>query len=98
MDSPNSVRLSGETYDGSPITEWWQFRAFTLGLGETTEDQTNYLGMNRKNMDDDSYVLIIDDMDTDFLVLDPGDDILMCSGDATDDWDLYYVGNTNRAP
>ena len=48
LDSPDSVRLSGETYDGSPITEWWQFRAFTLGLGETTEDQTNYLGMNRK--------------------------------------------------
>ena len=42
--------------------------------------------------------LIIDDRDTDFLVLDAGDDILLCSGDVTDDWELYYIGNTNRAP
>ena len=98
LDSPDSVRLSGETWDGSPITEWWQFRAFTLGLGEVTEDSTNYLGMNKKFIDDESYVLIIDDMDTDFLVLDPGDDVVMCSGDITDDWELYYVGNVNRAP
>ena len=98
LDSPDSVRLSGETWDGNPITEWWQFRAFTLGLGEVTEDETNYLGMNKKNLDDESYVLLIDDQDTDFLVLDPGDDIVLCSGDQTDEWDLYYVGNTNRAP
>ena len=32
------------------------------------------------------------------MVLDPGDDIVLCSGDQTDEWDLYYVGNTNRAP
>jgi hypothetical protein len=98
LDSPDSVRLSGETWEGSPITEWWQFRAFTLGLGEVTEDSTNYLGMNRKNIDDESYVLVIDDMDNDFLVLDSGDDVTLCSGDLTSDWDLYYVGNTNRAP
>ena len=47
--------------------KWWHFRAFTLGLGESTEDQTNYLGMNKKNIDDLSYALIIDDMDADFL-------------------------------
>ena len=98
LDSPDSVRLSGETWNGSPITEWWHFRAFTLGLGENTEDQTNYLGMNKKNIDDLSYALIIDDMDTDFLVLDTGNDVLLCSGDVTDDWDLYYTGSTNRAP
>ena len=98
LASPDSVRLSGETWNGSPITEWWQFRAFTLGLGESTEDQTNYLGMNKKNIDDLSHVLIIDDFDTDFLVLDSGNDVLLCSGDATDNWDLYYTGSTNRAP
>ena len=38
-----------------------------------------------------AYALIIDDMDIDFLVLDSGNDILMCSGDVTDNWDLYYV-------
>ena len=54
--------------------------------------------MNKKNIDDESYALIIDDRDTDFLVLDAGDDILLCSGDVTDDWELYYIGNTNRAP
>jgi hypothetical protein len=69
-----------------------------LGLGEVDEDTTNYLGMNRKNIDDQSYVLIIDDMDNDFLVLDSGDDMTLCSGDQTSEWDLYYVGNTNRAP
>ena len=98
LDSPDAVRLSGETHEGSTITEWWQFREFTLGLLEVTVDQTNYLKMNKKNIDDERYVLIVDDMDTDFLVLDPGDDITMCSGDQTDEWDLYYIGNTNRAP
>ena len=98
LDSPDSVRLSGETWNGTPITEWWQFRAFTLGLGEVTEDATNYLGMNKKNIDDESYVLIIDDMDTDYQVINTGDDVLLCSGDVTSEWDLYYVGNTNRAP
>ena len=98
LASPDSVRLSGETLDGSPITEWWQFRAFTLGLGEDDEDSTNYLGMNRQNIDDNSYALIINDMDTDFLSLDSSDDIVMCSGDLTDEWDLYYIGSTQRSP
>ena len=98
LDSPDSVRLSGETWDGSPITEWWQFRAFTLGLGEGMEDSTNYLKMNRKNSEDFRYALIKDDSDTDFLVLDPGDDVTMCSGDITDNWEIYYPGSTNRAP
>ncbi|HIL66145.1 MAG TPA: hypothetical protein EYG33_08295 [Candidatus Poseidoniales archaeon] len=98
LDSPNAVRLSGETWQGSPITEWWQFRAFTLGLGEVSEDSTNYLQMNKRNIDDEIYVLIIDDNDGDFLVIDTGDDVTLCSGDITDDWELYYTGNTNRAP
>ena len=54
--------------------------------------------MNKKFIDDESFVLIIDDMDTDFLVLDSGDDMVMCSGDITDNWELYYLGNVNRAP
>jgi hypothetical protein len=37
-------------------------------------------------------------MDNDFLVIDSGDDITRCSGDQTSEWDLYYIGNTNRAP
>ena len=98
LDSPNAVRLSGETWDGSPITEWWQFRAFTLGLGEPTELTTNYLKMNQQNMDDVRYVLVINDMDTDFLVLDSGDDAIICSGYLTDEWEIYYPGSTNRAP
>jgi hypothetical protein len=98
LDSPDAVRVSGEIWDGSPITEWWQFRAFTLGLGEVTELTTNYLKMNKKNMDDFRYALIIDDLDADFLVLDSGDDLLLCSGDMTDEWDIYYPGSFNRAP
>ncbi len=98
LASPDSVRLSGETWGGSPITEWWQFRAFTLGLGEDDEDSTNYLGMNRQNIDDNSYALIINDMDDNFLALDTSDDIVMCSGDLTDEWDLYYSGSTGRSP
>jgi hypothetical protein len=98
MDSPDSVRLSGETWNGSAITEWWQLRAFNLGLGEVTEDSTNYLAMNKKNLDDESYVLIIFDNDSDFLNIDPSDDELLCSGDITDLWDLYYTFSVNRTP
>ena len=98
LDSPDSVRLSGETWNGSVITEWWQFRAFTLGLGELTEDDTNYLGMNKKFIDDQSYALIIDDNDTDFLIIDTEDDVTSCSGDVTDYWELYYNGSVDRAP
>jgi len=98
MDSPDSVRLSGETWNGSVITEWWQFRAFNLGLGEVTEDSTNYLGMNKKNLDDESYVLIIFDNDSDFLTIDATDDQTLCSGDITDLWELYHTFSVNRAP
>ena len=98
LDSPTAVRLSGETHEGTPITEWWQFRAFTLHLGQFDEATSNYLKMNKANFDDTRYVLIVDDNDIDFLVLDAGDDTTICSGDITDDWDLYYTGNTNRAP
>jgi hypothetical protein len=62
------------------------------------EDSTNYLKMNRKNSEDFRYAFIKDDSDTDFLVLDPGDDVTMCSGDVTDNWEIYYPGSTNRAP
>ena len=54
--------------------------------------------MNRQNIDDNSYALIINDMDTDFLSLDSSDDIVMCSGDLTDEWDIYYIGSTQRSP
>ena len=33
LDSPDSVRLSGETWNGSPITEWWHFRSFHTRIG-----------------------------------------------------------------
>ncbi|MDP6870321.1 MAG: hypothetical protein QGI21_06080 [Candidatus Poseidoniaceae archaeon] len=97
LDSPDSVRLSGETWNGSPITEWWQFRAFTLGLGEVTEDSTNYLKMNKITFDDEMYAYIVNDQDSNFLVLDPGDDIVLCAGNQTDLWDLYY-STTDRDP
>ena len=50
------------------------------------------------DIDDNSYALIINDMDDDFLALDTSDDIVMCSGDLTDEWDLYYSGSTGRSP
>ncbi len=98
LDSPSAVRLSGETWNSSLITEWWQFRSYLLGLGEIDEDSTNYLGMVKKNINDESYVLILDDQDSDFLTIVPSDDIILSSGDLTDLWDIYYQGNTNRAP
>ena len=64
-------------------------------MGENNVEQTNYLP-DKRNIDDDIYALIIDDMDTDFLVLDSGNDILLFN-DVTD-WELYYTGSTNRAP
>ena len=52
----------------------------------------------KENINDDSYVLIIDDKDIDFLDVNSSNDEALSSGDLTDLWDIYYQGNTNRAP
>ena len=96
--SPNAVRLSGLTYDGSPVTEGWQFRAALLGLGQSNELVLNYLKLDKYAGPDRQYGYIVDDKDTDFLSVDPSDDVVMMAGNRTDQWEIYYAGSPNTAP
>ena len=98
LTSPNAVRLAPLVYQGSPVEEWWQFRGYTLGLGEPSEASTNYLKMDKQSATDFRYVLIIDDNDNDFLTLDPTDDETMVSGAQTDQWEIYYASSPQTAP
>jgi len=88
--SSSAVRLSGLAWKGEAIYEWWQFREWTLKLGEGDEYTTNYLDMIRSSDMDERYALIIDDKDTDYLTVDTNDDETFCTGYWTDDWDIYY--------
>jgi len=88
--SPSAVRLSGLTWKGEPIYEWWQFREWTLQLGEKDEFTSNYLDMIRSSDMDVRYALIIDDQDTDYLSVNSTNDITLCTGRWTDSWDIYY--------
>ena len=80
------------------VEEWWQFRGYTLGLGEPSEASTNYLKMDKQSATDFRYVLIIDDNDNDFLTLDSTDDETMVSGAQTDQWEIYYASSPQTAP
>ena len=96
--SPNAVRLSGMTFDGSPVTEWWQFRAAILGLGQSNELILNYLKLDKYGGPDPQYGYIVDDQDIDFLSVDASDDIVLMAGNRTDQWDIYYAGSPNTSP
>ncbi|MEC8353875.1 MAG: hypothetical protein VXZ47_06010 [Candidatus Thermoplasmatota archaeon] len=98
LTSPNAVRLAPLVYQGSPVEEWWQFRGYTLGLGEPSEASTNYLKMDKQSSTDFRYVLIIDDNDDEFLTLNPDDDQILLSGAQTDLWEIYYASSPQTAP
>ena len=98
LTSPNAVRLAPLTYQGDPIEEWWQFRGYLLGLGTSNEATSNYLKMDQQSETDFRHVLIIDDNDADFLTLDPGDDVVLATGEWTDQWDIYYASSPQTAP
>ncbi len=96
--SPNAVRLSGLLYDGSPVSEGWQFRAAILGLGQPNELVLNYLKLDRFGGNDRQYGYIVDDNDVDFLTVDPVDDVVLMAGNRTDAWEIYYTGSPNTPP
>ena len=96
--SPNAVRLSGLTYQGSPVTEGWQFRASLLGLGQNNELVLNYLKLDKYAGMDRQYGYIVDDMDDDFLTVDASDDVILLAGNRTDQWDIYYASSPNTPP
>ncbi len=98
LSSPNAVRLAPLIYQGNPVEEWWQFRGFLLGLGESNELTSNYLKMDKQSPNDFRHVLIVNDNDDDFLFLDSSDDIVLVSGSQTDQWDIYYVSSPQTAP
>ena len=98
LTSPNAVRLSSLVYQGQPVEEWWQFRGFLLGLGTSNEATQNYLKMDKQSSTDFRYVLIVDDQDVDFLILNTADDIITTSGAWTDQWEIYYASSPQTAP
>jgi hypothetical protein len=98
LTSPNAVRLSPLIYQGQPVDEWWQFRGYLLGLGTSEEATKNYLKMDQQSSADFRYVLIIDDLDSDFLILNTADDVVLTSGEWTDQWDIYYASSPLTSP
>ena len=98
LTSPNAVRLSPLIYQGQPIDEWWQFRGYLLGLGTSEEATKNYLKMDQQSSADFRYVLIVDDQDSDFLILNTADDVVLTSGEWTDQWDIYYASSPLTSP
>ena len=69
-----------------------------MGLGTFDEYETNYLRMVRANSSDAQFVAIYDDRDTDFLTIDPSDDVPLCLGNWTDAWDIVFPLSPFSAP
>ena len=98
LSSPNAVRLSGLTFEGEVIQEGWQLRALLLGLGQWDEGVRNYLKMDKSQSTDFRYAYIVNDNDVDFLVQDGSNHAILCGGNLTDPWEIYYTGAPNTAP
>jgi len=98
LTSPNAVRLSGMVYQGNPVTEWWQLRGALLHIGLFDESTSNYLKMDQSHGADIRYAYVVDDKDTNFLLLDSSDDEILLAGNRTDQWDIYYAGSPNTSP
>ena len=98
LSSPNAVRLSGMIYGGEIVLEWWQLRAALLKLDSAGVSTENYLKMDKSFNSDIRFAYLVDDKDTNFLVLDSNDDEIHLAGNRTDAWDIYYVGSPNTAP
>ena len=98
LSSPNAVRLSGLTFQGEVVEEGWQLRALLLGLGQWDEGLKNYLKMDKSQSSDFRYAYIVNDNDNDFLVQDSSNHDILCGGNLTDSWEIYYTGAPNTAP
>jgi hypothetical protein len=98
LTSPNSVRLNPLIYQGQPVEEWWQLRGYLLGIGSSSEAKQNYLKMDKQSSTDFRYVFIVDDQDSDFLIQNNADDIILTSGAWTDQWEIYYSNSPQTSP
>ena len=84
-------------YEGEQITEWWQLRGFLLQTDTPNDIYANYFRMYRINMTDDLYAHVVFDNDVDYMLLDQTDDVTICRGDWTDEWERRW-GSFDRFP
>ena len=54
--------------------------------------------MDKSQNSDIRYAYIVNDNDNDFLVQDASNHVVLCGGNLTDPWDIYYTGAPNTAP
>jgi len=54
--------------------------------------------MYKRTAGDTMWALLIEDADTDFESIDPSNDVDLCRGDITDQWDIYYAASPNSPP
>tara|TARA_B100001142_G_scaffold312653_1_gene348265 strand:- start:588 stop:1049 length:462 start_codon:yes stop_codon:yes gene_type:complete len=85
-------------YDGEIVLEWWQLRAALLKIDSSGTSTENYMKMDKSFANDIRFAYLVDDKDTNFLVLDSSDDEVLMAGNRTDAWDIYYVGSPDTAP
>ena len=97
LTSAAQVRGSPLLHQGEQITEWWQLRDHLLQIGTANDIYANYFRMYRINASDDLYAHIVSDNDVDYMLLDPSDDVHICRGDWTDDWERRW-GSFDRFP
>ena len=97
LTSANQVRGSPLLYEGEQITEWWQLRGFLLQTNTPNDIYANYFRMYRINMTDDLYAHVVFDNDVDYMLLDQTDDVTICRGDWTDEWERRW-GSFDRFP
>ncbi|MEE2812086.1 MAG: hypothetical protein VX320_02595 [Candidatus Thermoplasmatota archaeon] len=97
LSSATQVRSTPLLYEGEQVQEWWQLRAYLLHIGESDDIYRNYFRMYRINMTDDLYAKILNDNDIDYMTMDPADDVDICRGDWTDDWERRF-GTFNKFP
>ena len=97
LASATQVRGSPLLYEGEQVTEWWQLRGYLLQTGTPNDIYANYFRMYRINMTDDLYAHVVYDNDVDYMVLDETDDVTICRGDWTDEWERRW-GSFDRFP
>ena len=97
LNSPNAVLTSGLTYQGTAVKEWWQLRAYLLDSDGADPSASNYMRMNSMPTDN-IYALKINDMDADFLTINQADDIILCNGSSTDQWEIAFPLSPNSPP
>ena len=97
LTSATNVRSTPLLYNGQQITEWWQLRSWLLHIGQPDDLYENYFRMYRVNYSDDRFAHIVNDHDTDYMMLNPIDDTHVTRGDWTDDHERRF-GTFDKFP